>query len=353
MANDFDDRLPARIEGMPGQYLTSQLRNSIGQAQNRQHAEGPCWNVLSQHFGETACRHNSALVQDVCVWRLPAIPGHPTLNLSIQSSTYGHIGGAAGATITFRTTPAADSIAIVHGAAVAHQWDDQSITFGEPAAGYGDLHLDLAALGQQVEVIGVDAAFAPLTSPLPTVPAALGGFEPWGVNAAAVARAAPASDGRRALNNGAVLLDYPRGLYCWSAIRGTSTGSGPTVMPAHPHRTVVLPTPRAIATDRLATVWLRVIADQVLDTRADIFAGSLETAETYFGRGWGPPIVSIDIPAINDPVEANRITWVDATLPITERRWLTEFPWLTVALGLRPGGLSTANVISASIWGGT
>lgn len=359
MANAFTSpsNLPDRSAGIAGADLSADLRDKLGDSQNWAHAEGPCGNMLTQNWGPGVFIYNTVLAQDVCVWRLPHIPAHPTLNLTLQARTYGTI-GIASSTVTFRTITAADSASIVFAGDEAFAFDDTTISFDGETDGYDDLHLDIAALNHTIEIRGVSAAFDALTSPLAAGPAEADGFVPWGATVAAADNAAPTSDGHRFISNGNILMDYPRGFMCWSAIRGIQGGpsSAPEEMQEYDHRSIILPTPGTIARGSTAQVWVRVIADEVEFTEVEIHAGPLSRAIPTNGFRWGVPAATIVVSPIGEAAEEDRITWVEAQISVAERRWQPSLPWSTAAIGIRPGEAYTgretsARVIGVSVWG--
>lgn len=360
MANTFTSpsNIPDRSAGVAGGSLSADLRDKLGDSQNWAHAEGPCGNMLTQNWGPGVFIYNTELVEDVCVWRLPHIPAHPTLSLTVQALAYSSVGATPSSTIKFRTIEAADSATVVIEDDTAFAWYDTSIDFDAEGDGYDDLHLDLAALDQTVEIRGVSAAFNALTSPLSAGPAEADGFVPWGSTVASADNAAPTSDGHRFISNGNILIDYARSFMCWSALRGIQGGpsDAPAEMQEYDHRSIILPTPGTIARGSTAQVWVRVIADQTEDTEVEIHAGPLSSALPTNDFRWGVPAATIIVSAIDEADEEDRITWVEAQISVLERRWQAALPWPTAAIGIRPGDVgagrnTSARVISVSVWG--
>lgn len=353
MPNAFSDPsdLPDRVEGIAGEPLTSGLRRRLGRSQNYLHAAGPCSNVLSQSWAYSQCAWDDIQVQDVCVWRIPAMPGHPTLNVrTLIESPFG------GGTATVRLPHTADSFGFNAVGGAGLTWGEAPLAFDFPAAGYADLHLDLSAAGV-IEVRNIAAAFAPLASPLdPGL--ADGGYEPWGDSAADVDRVAPAADGHQLIRNGRILIDYPRTFMCWSAVRNVQTyvpaSNAPSAMPNYPYRSVVLPTPGTIRDGGVANIWLRILAHEIATHVVVVHAGPLDAAGNINGRGWGEPTLVFDVDPIADPNPANRIVWYEAEFTVPERRWIRDLPWHTAAVGLYPGDAgvrTTADILSCTIVG--
>lgn len=354
MANDFlePSDLPDRVEGIAGQPLSSGLRRRLGRSQNWLHAAGPCGNVLSQSWAFSQCAWNGAVqAKDVCVWRIPAMPGHPTLNVrTLIESPFG------GGTATLRLPHTADSFGFAAVGGAGLTWGEAPLAFNFPAAGYADLHLDLVAAGV-IEVRNVAAAFAPLASPL-AAGLADGGFDPWGEDAANVDRVAPSADGHQLIRNGRILIDYPRTFMCWSAVRGVQSYAGaasaPDTMPKYPHRSVVLPTPGTIRDGGVARIWLRVLADEIVTDNVIVHAGPLAAHINVNGDRWGDPVLTFAVDPIADPNPLNRIVWYEAEFTVPEGRWMRELPWHNVAVGLFPGDAgvrTTADILSCTIVG--
>ena len=103
-------------------------------------------------------------------------------------------------------------------------------------------------------------------------------------------------------------------------------------------------------------MWVRTVADELVDTVVNVHAGPLGRAAVNNHR-WGRVAASITIPLIADPLEANRIAWHTVEFTMPEELWLRDLPWLTAAVGVYPRagaantGFTTARVISLSMWG--
>lgn len=365
MANSFSSppTLPDQSLTLNGEVLRAQTFDAIVETLDWAHAEGPTAPMVSQEWPEGQCSWadsaGSGAVAEVAQWRIPTVsPAHQTLIVSTLCSQSND--PAEGGTIaTFEINGDSGTISPDFGAST---YKHLELTYGQPVAGYADLTMGLASPNGSLTLEDVTARFERLPSPLDAGPAGgvVGAFTPMGRGRAAADMPAASRRGAKIIHNAGVLLDYPRSVFCWSALRGIqgwSNADGAEEYAAQfPRRCVVQVRPRLIAAGGEYTVWVRVVPHATDITEVHIFAGG-----SLVGPGvtWGPgrPCVA-DIYVSADPAQVP--VWRSSTIVLPEERFLA-LPWLTVALGFVPGpdpgvgagyhGVTTAQVIGLSIWG--
>lgn len=351
--------LPDQSLTLAGEVLRAQLVEDLVDTFNWAHAEGPTGPLLSQEWADGQCSWANtapvgpdAAATGVAQWRIPQVsPGHQTLIVSTLCSQ-SNSPAEAGTKATFTINGDSGDISPDFGAST---YKDLELDFGNPVAGYADLTMDLTSPNGSITLTDITARFKRLTSALVNGPAGgvVGAYSPMGQAAVVADKPLPARRGRKIIHNAGVLLDYPRGVFCWSALRGIQAWSNAALAEDYarnfPRRSVCTVRPRLLAQGGTYTVWVRVVPDAAADTYVFINAGT--TNDNIQGNGWAARAASILV----DPDAMQVPVWLTAQIRVPEVRQV-GLPWLTAAVGFHPGqpliqGFTTAQVIGLSIWG--
>ncbi|RTL21345.1 MAG: hypothetical protein EKK55_16390 [Rhodocyclaceae bacterium] len=315
-------------------------------------ADGQC------SWANTAPVGPDAAATGVAQWRIAQVsPAHETLIVSTlcsQSNNPAEVGTKA----TFTVNGDSGDISPDFGAST---YKHLELDFGQPMAGYADLTLDLTSPNGSITLDDITARFKRLPSALDNGPAGgvVGAYSPMGQAAVVADKPLPARRGRKIIHNAGVLLDYPRGIFCWSALRGIQDWSNAAGAEDYarnfPRRSMVIVRPRLLAQGGVYTVWVRVVPDATDTTEVHVFAGELGG----FGPravAWGPSRASITVNA-----DAGQVpVWQSTTITLPETRQ-AALPWPNAVIGFHPGpaaapgdgflGYTSAQVIGVSIWG--
>lgn len=357
--------LPDQSLTLHGEILRAQVLEGVVDTFNWAHAEGPTAPLLSQEWADGQCSWANtapagpdAAATGVAQWRIPQVsPAHETLIVSTlcsQSNSPAEVGTKATFTINGDTA----DISPDFGAAT---FKHAELDFGQPVAGYADLTLDLTSPNGSITLTDITARFKRLTSALDNGPAGgvVGAYSPMGQAAVVADKPLCARRGRKIIHNAGVLLDYPRGVFCWSALRGIQQWSNAALAEdyarAFPRRMPVIVRPRLLAQGGVYRVWVRVVPHATDETEVHVFAGVLGQLGPN-ALAWGPSVASFYIDADGAQVPV----WTSTTITLPELRQ-TALPWPNILLGFHPGpaaapgagftGVTSAQVIGVSVWG--
>lgn len=229
---------PGRVTA--AQTIRTTEASRLGDLQNHVFALGGTHNVVSQLFDDSCFVQNSTTLVTMCQWTIPLISKqHTTLVVNVS----GFCPTAANGTTVFSLTmddgtKYSTTILITDQSRYISGFNQGTITItGSHTGNTAVLALDVKApVGQEVTILGVQANWQALTSPLTTGELQIDtrSFIPQGVNRLGADLPLTARFGVETLSNINTLRSRGRVIFNWSGVEGASSSLAITDAAAPP-----------------------------------------------------------------------------------------------------------------------
>ena len=291
---------PGRVTA--SQTLRSTEMSRLGDLQNYIFATGGTHNVLSQMFDDSCFTQDSTSFVQMAQWIIPILSEqHTVLNVNIQGFCIGAANVTAKIELIIGSSTVNTEISITDGGRYTSSFNSGSLTVAGSTADTAILRISVKApTGSEVTILGIQANWQALTSPLSTGSLSQGSdiFIPQGLDRLGADLPLTARYGVETINNINTLRARGRVLFCWSGIESASS-SQPISAAAAP--------PRALGVGDLSSFF----------APAAIFSGTTENQLT----------VKVYVRALNISSSADHFTIniMNNALPITSAGNWNEF----------------------------
>lgn len=290
----------------PGRVTASQtLRTTelsrLGDIQNYLFAVGGCHNVINQIFDDSCFIQDSTSYVQMAQWTIPILSDkHTTLSINIQGYCPTAANGTAKIEVIIGASTVSTEISITDQNRYISSFNSGTVTVTGSTQETAVVRLSVKApSGQEVTILGIQANWQALTSPLTTGSFSQGSdsFIPQGVGRLGADLPLTARFGVETIENINTLRARGRILFSWSGIEGASSSGAISAVGAPP---------RAIGVGDLSSFY----------APAAIFSGTIENQLT----------VKVYVRALNITSSADHFTIniMNNALAITAGGW-SEF----------------------------
>lgn len=224
---------PSRVTA--GQTIRTTEIARLADLQNYSFAIGGTHNVISQTFDDSCFRQDSTSFVEMCSWYIPRLSrSHNELKVRI-SGYCGTTGAQVRLTLTFALSgnTYTDTITITDSTRYGGVFDVATITaLSSETESFAYLTMEVKApTSDEIEILGIQANWSPLTSPLAAGVHYIGNAEfiPQGQNRQAADQPLSSRFGVETLRNISTLRTRGRVLLNWSGVRNASSSSPPSL----------------------------------------------------------------------------------------------------------------------------
>ena len=251
-----------------GQTIRTTEVSRLGDLSNYCFGVGGCHNVLSQLWDDSGFVQDSTSFVSMCSWQIPRMSNHHnTLVINVMGFCPTAANGTARFTLTLGSNTYTTDISITDQSRYVSGFNQGTISVTASQAEFaGELTMEVKApSGQTVEILGVQANWQALSSPLTTgqLLQTTNVYTPQGINRLAADLPLSSRFGVEMTENINTLRRRPRVLFNWSGVENTS----PTT-----NRSLEAAAPRAIGRGDLSSFY----------SEAAIFAGTNEDTNLVF-----------------------------------------------------------------------